>query len=128
MFIGIDIGTSTVKAILTDPRCRPKASSDVPLRISHPHAGWSEQAPEDWWNVVQNAVRNLLRDNDGAAEQVQRLGLSGQMHGAVLLDDHNHVIRPAILWNDGRSAAQCADLQARAPELAAIAGVTPMTG
>ncbi|KMK66224.1 xylulokinase [Puniceibacterium sp. IMCC21224] len=128
MFIGIDIGTSAVKAILTDADCHPLGSASSALAISHPHPGWSEQHPEDWWRAVQTAVQALLDQHPGVTSHIRGLGLSGQMHGTVLLDRDDAVIRPAILWNDGRSAAQCLALQKYAPELANVAGVAPMTG
>ncbi|SNR51508.1 xylulokinase [Puniceibacterium sediminis] len=128
MFIGIDIGTSAVKVSLTDADLQPLATATVPLAISHPHSGHSEQNPADWWAAVQKAVAEVLATHPAAASSLQGIGLSGQMHGAVLLDAQRQVIRPAILWNDGRSDAQCQGLMQDAPHLAALAGVNPMAG
>jgi len=123
MYLGIDIGTSGVKAVRMDASGRLVQAASAALTMSHPRPGWAEQAPEDWWRAVCHAVHQL----DGLA-QVRTIGLSGQMHGAVLLDADGGVLRPAILWNDGRSAAECAALWQEAPGLAQVAGVRPMPG
>ncbi|MHA6326876.1 xylulokinase [Roseivivax sp. CAU 1753] len=128
MFLGIDIGTSGVKVCLIDAEANAVGDATAALSIAHPRPGWSEQTPEDWWSAVVQAVRAVIAAHPDAAGRVAGIGLSGQMHGAVLLDRDRAVIRPAILWNDGRSEAQCAQLAADAPELAAIAGVRPMAG
>ncbi|MEC3863040.1 xylulokinase [Mesobacterium sp. TK19101] len=123
MYLGIDIGTSGVKAVRMDPSGRLVQAASVALTISHAAPGWSEQAPEDWWQAVCRAVRQL----DGLGD-VRAIGLSGQMHGAVLLDGAGAVLRPAILWNDGRCSAECAAVWRDAPDLAQVAGVRPMPG
>ncbi|WP_146590557.1 xylulokinase [Puniceibacterium confluentis] len=128
MFIGIDIGTSGVKVSLTDEDLLPLASASAPLEISHPRAGFSEQNPEDWWIAVRQAVAEVLEIRPAARRALRGIGLSGQMHGAVLLDADRQVIRPAILWNDGRSDAECATLMQDATGLAERAGVRPMVG
>jgi xylulokinase len=127
-FLGIDVGTSAVKAVLIDDDQRVLAQSSRPLQVSRPQPLWSEQKPSDWWNAVDAAVRSLRQGapNDFAA--VTALGLSGQMHGAVLLDRDGSVLRPAILWNDGRAYAECDTLQRAIPDLGRIAGVPAMPG
>ena len=128
MFIGIDIGTSAVKVLLADADLSPLASASAPLAISHPRPGFSEQDPRDWWSAVRSALAELLQARPEARSFLRGIGLSGQMHGAVLLDGDRQVIRPAILWNDGRSDSECAALLHDAPGLAQIAGVLPMAG
>ena len=119
--LGIDLGTSAVKALLLDDD-RVVGIAEAPLAVSHPQPGWSEQDPDDWWQATCACLDRLQADHRAALVAVAAIGLSGQMHGATLLDRHGNVLRPCILWNDGRSAAQCAALEARAPGLRAIAG------
>ena len=106
--LGIDIGTSGAKTILIDEmgRVRARASAEYPLYAPHPQ--WSEQDPEDWWQGVCATVRAVLQESGIAPSDIAGVGLSGQMHGSVFLDEHKAVIRPAILWNDQRTAAECA--------------------
>ncbi|MEQ9812366.1 MAG: xylulokinase [Azospirillaceae bacterium] len=127
-FIGIDIGTSSVKALLIDDAGRAVASHSVPLTVERPRDGWSEQAPEAWWQATVTAIDALANGHRQAVAATTGIGLSGQMHGAVLLDEAGTVLRPAILWNDGRSAAECAELEERAPALHRIAGNAAMPG
>ncbi len=111
MWLGIDLGTSGVKTVIVDDSGSVLAQDTAPLKVQRPQALWSEQNPSDWWEASKAAIGNL----PGALRsQVRGIGLSGQMHGAVLLDKYDQVLRPAILWNDGRSAAQCCDLDALA--------------
>lgn len=100
-YIGVDLGTSAVKLLLTDAQCniRKIVSKEYPLYFPHP--GWSEQEPEDWWRQTQAGIRELLADVD--ASEVAGISFGGQMHGLVILDEQDRVIRPAILWNDGRT-------------------------
>ena len=104
LYIGIDLGTSAVKLLLVDERgtILNEVSKDYPLIFPHP--GWSEQKPEDWWAAVKEALPELLAGHDPA--EVAGIGAGGQMHGLVILDDADQVIRPAILWNDGRTGAE----------------------
>ena len=104
LFIGIDLGTSACKLLLVDEggAVRNEVTKGYPL--SFPQPGWSEQDPGDWWQAVTDGVLELLRGFDPA--QVAGIGAGGQMHGLVALDERDNVIRPAILWNDGRTAAQ----------------------
>lgn len=127
-YLGIDVGTSAVKAILVDERQAAVAESDVPLQVSRPHELWSEQDPEIWWAAVQSALDQLRNQAEAALADIRGIGLSGQMHGAVLLDESNRPLRPAILWNDGRSFREAQELGERHPKLSHAMGVIPMPG
>ena len=107
MYIGLDIGTSSIKAILVDTSQKILAQSSIPLSISRPYQNWSEQNPEEWWQACLKSLKKLQEITPKEYSQTQAIGLSGQMHGAVLLDNNNQVLRPAILWNDGRSIDEC---------------------
>ena len=102
--IGIDLGTSAVKLLLVDADGRICSSVTKEYPLSFPKPGWSEQAPEDWWKAVTEGLKELLKDID--ASRVKGIGCGGQMHGLVALDENDAVIRPAILWNDGRTAEE----------------------
>ncbi len=128
MFLGLDLGTSGVKAVLVDGDQRIIATADAVLEISRPHPLWSEQDPEDWWRATKQAVAALARDHSAEIAAVEGIGLSGQMHGATLLDAADAVLRPAILWNDGRSGDQCAELERREPDSRRITGNLAMPG
>jgi len=127
-YLGIDVGTSAVKALVVDERQATLAEVDVPLSISRPHPLWSEQDPEAWWQAVQSAVERLRAMAPAALADIRGIGLSGQMHGAVLLDDRQQPLRPAILWNDGRSYGEADELGASRPDLSRAMGVIPMPG
>lgn len=128
MYLGIDIGTSEVKALLLAPNHQVIGSTGSPLQVSRPHPGHSEQAPADWWQATQLALAQLRQSHPAEFAAVQGIGLSGQMHGAVLLDAQDQVLRPAILWNDTRSATECTEMMAECPELPALAGSLAMPG
>ena len=128
MYLGIDLGTSSLKALLLADDGRIVAQHGAPLEVSRPHPQWSEQAPSDWWRALGLALGELGRAHPRAMRAVRAIGLSGQMHGAVLLDAAGDVLRPAILWNDGRSAPQCVELAGRVPRLSAITGNLAMPG
>ncbi len=125
MFLGIDVGTSGVKTVVTN------ASNDVieqavaPLTVSRPKPLWSEQSPDDWWAATQAAVMSLSPDRRAGIEAI---GLSGQMHGATLLGRDDRPLRPAILWNDGRSHGECAELEALEPRSRQISANLAMPG
>jgi xylulokinase len=127
-YLGIDVGTSAVKAVLVDERQATVAEADVPLQVSRPHDLWSEQDPETWWEAVQSALDQLRNRASSALADIRGIGLSGQMHGAVLLDGNGHPLRPAILWNDGRSFREAQELGETHPELSQVMGVLPMPG
>lgn len=127
-FLGIDIGTSAVKAILVDGDQRLLAEAEVPLATSRPQPLWSEQEPEAWWTATLAALAQLRAVEPAAWAVVRAIGLSGQMHGAVVLDAADRPLRPAILWNDGRAQAECRVLAERVPSIGRIAGVPPTPG
>ena len=104
LYIGVDLGTSAVKLLLMDEQGEIKnvVSKEYPLEFPQP--GWSQQAPEDWRKAVMEGIPELLQGFNGA--DVAGIGCGGQMHGLVILDKDDNVIRPAILWNDGRTAKQ----------------------
>jgi xylulokinase len=128
MFLGIDLGTSEMKVLLLDEGHHIVATAGERLTLQRPQPLWSEQHPADWWAALDQAMRRLGGDRPAAMAAVRAIGLSGQMHGAVLLDAADVVLRPAILWNDGRSGAACAALQAAVPRLQAITGNLAMPG
>ncbi len=128
MYLGIDLGTSGVKVIILDDNDGLVAHASSPLIVSRPTPLWSEQHPNDWWQATNLAIAELKRDNADCLKQVKAIGLSGQMHGATLLDNENKVIRPAILWNDGRCAAQCKEIEQSEPNTRAITGNIAMPG
>jgi xylulokinase len=125
MYMGIDIGTSAVKAAVIDETGRVVDQASSPLTVSRPHPLWSEQNPADWWAATNSAVSDLRLP---LRKSVRAIGLSGQMHGATLLDKNQRALRPAILWNDGRSAQQCVELEAAVPQMTAITGNRAMPG
>ncbi len=100
-YIGIDLGTSAVKLLLVDDKGNIRANVSKEYPLSFPQPGWSEQNPRDWWNAVKEGLRELLSGID--PHSVRGIGCGGQMHGLVILDEKDEVIRPAILWNDGRT-------------------------
>lgn len=128
MYAGIDLGTSEVKVVLLDDEGKLVASAGERLDVSRPQPGWSEQHPHDWWHATGQAMAKLRSQAPAAFAAVKAIGLSGQMHGAVLLDKHNRVLRPAILWNDLRSVAECDTLTQAAPGLHTLAGNLAMPG
>ena len=102
--IGVDVGTSAVKGLAIDEEGRVLATASADYPLSRPHPGWSEQEPEDWWRAAEDVLGRLPEGP---------VGLSGQMHGLVVLDAEQRVLRPAILWNDQRTAAECAEIEER---------------
>jgi xylulokinase len=128
VFLGLDIGTSSVKAVLVDASDRLIAAAERPLVVSRPHPLWSEQDPEDWWSATVGAVDALAQTHGAELAAVGGIGLSGQMHGATLLDAEGKVLRPGILWNDGRSVEECRILETTFPALHAVTGNLAMPG
>ncbi|VEC84391.1 Xylulose kinase [Raoultella ornithinolytica] len=126
MYIGIDLGTSGVKAILLNEQGEVLASHTAPLTVSRPHPLWSEQDPEHWWQATDRAMKALGEQH--ALRDVKAVGIAGQMHGATLLDKHQRVLRPAILWNDGRSGDECVQLEKAVSRSRQIAGNLMMPG
>lgn len=125
MFLGIDVGTSCVKAVVTAESGEVLAQSSSDLTVSRPHPLWSEQAPADWVEAAHKAVLGL---DAGLRKGVRGIGLAGQMHGATLLGSDDKPLRPAILWNDGRSFAECAEIEAAEPRGREITGNIAMPG
>ena len=128
MFLGIDLGTSGVKVIVLDEHDTLLAQASAPLNVLRPAPLHSEQNPTDWWLATCSAIEELKKTHPALLMSVKAVGLSGQMHGATLLDKNNNIIRPAILWNDGRSAAQCIELEKREPNSRHITGNIAMPG
>ena len=112
--LGIDIGTSGTKTLAIDERGTILASASAEYPCSHPNPGWSEQDPELWWDATIKTLRSVLAAGTFAPADVKGIGLSGQMHGSVFLDQAGAVIRPALLWNDQRTAAECREIEERA--------------
>lgn len=112
MYLGLDLGTSGVKALLIDGEQRIIGQANGALEVSRPQPGWSEQDPADWVRAAQEAVGKLKAEQPQALAAVKGIGLSGQMHGATLLDDNDAVLRPCMLWNDTRSYREAAELDA----------------
>ena len=128
MFLGLDLGTSAVKALLVDSDGQAIASHAAPLSVSRPHQGWSEQDAESWWQAADLAVRQIKQAHPRELTAVAAIGLSGQMHGLTALDSAVQPLRPAILWNDTRAAPQAARLDASHSEFRAIGGNAVMPG
>lgn len=114
VYLGIDIGTSGTKTLAIDDRGQILAEADSRYPLYHPKPLWSEQDPEDWWKATVKTVRAVVRRAKLKPADVKAIGLSGQMHGSVFLDRNMQVIRPAILWNDQRTAAECEEIEHRA--------------
>lgn len=125
LFLGIDIGTSGVKTTICDAESNILASTHVALDVQRPNPLWSEQSPKDWWSATHAAVLEL---DPTLRSGVKAIGLSGQMHGATLLGANDNILRPGILWNDGRSMAQCVALETRVTNLHQITGNCAMPG
>ncbi len=128
MYIGLDIGTSAIKAVLLDEGGSLVAQRAAPLAVSRPRPGWSEQDPEDWWQACLACLDALAAEKPAEMAAVAGIGLSGQMHGATLLGEDDAVLRPCILWNDGRSSAECAELEAREADFHRLGGNLVMPG
>jgi xylulokinase len=121
--LGIDIGTSGTKTIAIDERGTILASGSAVYPCDHPRPGWSEQDPEHWWGATISTVRQVLSHGKVQAGDIKAIGLSGQMHGSVFLDRDGKVIRPALLWNDQRTAQECAEIEERAGGREALIGM-----
>jgi len=128
MYLGIDLGTSAVKTVLVDSAQRVIASESRPLTTASPLSGYSEQDPAQWVDATFATLDALKATHASALAVVEGIGLSGQMHGATLLDASARPLRPCILWNDGRSVAECRILEQRWPALRATTGNKAMPG
>lgn len=109
-FLGIDTSTTSSKALLIDERGEVIAVASNPHTLQTPKPLWSEQNPHEWWEAVAASIRSVLKKAGVGGEQVGAVGLTGQMHGLVLLDEAGNVLRPAILWNDQRTQSQCDEI------------------
>ena len=111
IYLGIDVGTSGTKTLAVRENGRILASATVEYPLSSPKPGWSEQNPEHWWKATVKSVQAVLTQGKIKADDVKGIGLSGQMHGSVFLDHNHKVIRPALLWNDQRTAVECDEIE-----------------
>jgi xylulokinase len=121
--VGLDVGTTGVKALALSPEGDVLARAEESYELSTPHPGWAEQDPEDWWRAAERAL-------DALGGEPAAIGLSGQMHGLVVLDDRDRVLRPAILWNDQRTEAECVEIEERVglTRLIQLTGNRALTG
>jgi xylulokinase len=128
--LGLDIGTSGARVLLCDEHGRGITTATAEYPLSMPRPLWSEQNPADWWHGARTAIREVVQTAGVSRAQIVGLGLTGQMHGAAFLDANDAVIRPALLWNDQRTAAECAEITALvgAERLIEIAGNPALTG
>ncbi|ADQ04015.1 xylulokinase [Caldicellulosiruptor owensensis OL] len=109
-FIGIDVGTSGTKTILTDSKGNILATATFEYPLYQPQIGWAEQNPEDWWDASVKGIRSVLEKSKVDPREVKAVGLTGQMHGLVMLDKNYNVIRPSIIWCDQRTAKECDEI------------------
>lgn len=128
MYLGIDIGTSELKGLIINTCGEIIASHHVSLDVQRPFSHWAEQDPEAWWEACNQVMQELRLSVPDKWKAICAIGLSGQMHGAVLLDSEGNVLRPCILWNDTRSSAQCNVLRAEHPEIPDISANMIMPG
>jgi xylulokinase len=128
--LGVDVSTTATKALLLDERGTVVAIASTPHALSTPRPLWSEQNPEEWWQAASASIHSVLLQAGLGGEAVAAVGLTGQMHGLVLLDDSGQVLRPAILWNDQRTGKQCDDIRKRLgkDQLIQITGNDALTG
>ena len=127
-YLGVDLGTTALKCIITDHKQRVVGLAEVSLPTSRPQPGWSEHNPLDWWLGLQKACKILRSRQRKEWARIAAIGLSGQMHGAVILDAAGQVLRPAILWNDGRAGAEAAAINGKFSDIGHIAGVQAAAG
>ena len=126
MFLGVDLGTSAIKLLVINDSNSVLAESSISFDVSRPHPLWSEQDPNEWWRALLKGIEDLKSQT--SLSDLKGIGLSGQMHGAVLLDKNGEVLRPAILWNDGRSGMECFELEDAVPDMHRITGNIAMPG
>ncbi len=129
-FLGLEVSTTGAKALLIDEQGRVAASTNTALSLQTPRPLWSEQNPAEWWDGMAASIRAALAQAKVEGSAVKAVGLAGQMHGLVLLDEHGAVLRPAILWNDQRTGAQCDEIRRRLgkAQLIQITGNDALTG
>ena len=128
--IGVDIGTSATKTVLFDEGCQVIQTASQEYPLVQPQNGWAEQEPLDWYSAVMTTIKRVVRESGVAAADIKGIGLSGQMHGLVMLDKENQVIRPAIIWCDQRTGKECEEITARvgAQRLIEITANPALTG
>src|SRR5512138_649785 len=112
-FLGIDTSTTSSKALLIDQEGKVVGVASSPHTLQIPRPLWSEQDPREWWEAVAASIRSVLEQTGIGGEGIAAVGLTGQMHGLVLLDEAGNVLRPAILWNDQRTQSQCDEIHQR---------------
>jgi xylulokinase len=130
LLLGIDLSTTGAKALLIDTHGGVVSSATTPLSLSTPHPLWSEQEPRDWWQAATTSIQRALAEAGSSASAIRAIGLTGQMHGLVLLDERLEALRPAILWNDQRCGEECDEIRARVglERLIHITGNDALTG
>ena len=131
LFLGIDVSTTGAKALLIDEKGAVIATATTPLALSTPKPLWSEQDPHEWWAGTAKSIRSVLTAAKVKGSDVAAIGLTGQMHGLVLLDAERKVLRPAILWNDQRTARECDEIRTRMggrEALVRVSGNDALTG
>ncbi|WP_298769373.1 xylulokinase [uncultured Shewanella sp.] len=126
MYLGIDLGTSAIKVMLLAEDNHTIAIEEQAISISHPHTLWSEQSPDEWWTVLVSLLDRL--SSTYSFMDIKSIGLTGQMHGAIILDGKEQVLRPAILWNDGRSLLQCQEIERLLPNARMLCSNQMMPG
>ncbi|MBM7555655.1 xylulokinase [Halanaerobacter jeridensis] len=120
--LGLDVGTSGVKALLTSQTGEIIAEGTESYPLATPQSGWAEQNPKDWWEATKKVIKQLINDSDIDAKQIKGISFSGQMHSSVFLNDEMEVIRPAILWSDTRTTKQCREIEEKAGGLEELIG------
>lgn len=130
LLLGIDLSTTGAKALIIDDQGHVVSSATTPLTLSTPQALWSEQDPADWWTATKSSIARALTNANVSGESIAAIGLTGQMHGLVLLDQRGDVLRPAILWNDQRCGVECDEIRTRVgrERLLEITGNDALTG
>ena len=131
LFLGLDVSTTGAKALLIDDRGAIVGSARTPLTVQTPRPLWSEQNPHEWWFGTWRSIRDAMAASSASGNEIAAVGLTGQMHGLVLLDADRRVLRPAILWNDQRTAAECDDIRSRMggkSRLVEVTGNDALTG
>src|SRR5512137_449260 len=130
LLLGIDVSTTGAKALLIDEQGAVVASASTELTVSAPRPLWSEQDPLEWWDGTAASIRRALAEAGATGADVRAVGMTGQMHGLTMLDSDNRVLRPAILWNDQRTGAECDEITERLgfDRLLALTGNKMLTG
>jgi xylulokinase len=128
--LGIDLGTSATKTVLFDRELKIIASASSEYPLSQPQNGWAEQNPEDWWNAAVETIGAVLNKSGAGSDNITAIGISGQMHGLVMLDENGNVLRPSIIWCDQRTGEECVDITCRvgAERLVGITANPALTG